>query len=146
AEVDAYYDQYGSSDALAAMDKANPQTTLRPGDTKKVDVAGTGNITGAGNEESSLVYMGDGRPHYTYGINLGASWKGFDFNMVFRGHLKQNSMRVGYMAYPFRAIYTNQNPNLLGQTWTEERPNAMFPRLASSAAGAAWSYANNGCM
>jgi len=146
AEVDAYYEQYGSSDALAAMDKANPQTTLRPGDTKKVDVAGTGNITGAGNEESSLIYMGDGRPHYTYGVNLGASWKGFDFNMFFQGHLKQNIMRDGYMAYPFRAIYTNQNPNFLGQTWTEENPNAMFPRLTSYPARAAWNYANNDFM
>jgi len=146
ADVDAYYAVYGNSDALAAMDKDNPQTTLRPGDTKKVDVAGTGNITGAGSQQSSLVYAGDGTPHYTYGINLGGSWKGFDLNLFFQGHLKQNIMREGYMAYPFRAIYTNQNPSFLGKTWTEENPNAAFPRLTSYAPRAAWNYANNDFM
>ncbi|GGH08596.1 SusC/RagA family TonB-linked outer membrane protein [Sphingobacterium alkalisoli] len=146
ADVDAYYAKYGGSETLAAMSPDNPQTTLRPGDTKKVDVAGTGNITAVGNGASSLVYMGDGRPHYTYGFNLGGSWKGIDLNMFFQGHLKQNIMRDGYMAYPFRGIFTNQNPAFLGQTWTAENTDATFPRLTSYPARAAWNYANNDFM
>ncbi|WP_346066729.1 SusC/RagA family TonB-linked outer membrane protein [Sphingobacterium siyangense] len=146
ADVNAYYDAYGKSDALAAMDRNNPITTLRPGDTKRVDVAGTGNITAAGSQQSSLVYAGDGSPHYTFGINLGGSWKGFDLNAFLQGHLKQNIMRTGYMAYPFRALYTNQNPSFLGHTWTEENPNAEFPRLTSYPARAAWNYDSNDFM
>lgn len=146
AEVDAYYAAYGNSEALKGLEKTNPQKTLRPGDTKKVDVAGTGNITAGGNTQSSLVYMGDAMPHYTYGINLGGSWKGFDLNTFFQGHLKQNIMRTGYMAYPFRALYTNQNPSFLGHTWTEENPNAEFPRLTSNVDRAGWNYANNDFM
>lgn len=146
AEVDAYYAAYGSSQALAGLGKDNPRKTLRPGDMKKVDVAGTGNITDIGDKESSLVYAGDGTPHYVFGFNLGGSWKGFDLNTFFQGHLKQNIMRTGYMAYPFGAIWTNQNPAFLGQTWTAENPNAQFPRLTVDNQRSAWNYANNDFM
>ncbi len=146
AEVDAYYQAYGGSNALSALPQSNQAVALRPGDTKRVDVAGTGNITPDGNKNSSLVYVGDGTPHYTYGINMGGSWKGFDLNAFFQGHLEQNIMRSGYMAYPFRALYTNQNPNFLGKTWTEENPDAMYPRLTVNPTRAAWNYANNDFM
>ncbi|WP_257666307.1 SusC/RagA family TonB-linked outer membrane protein [Parapedobacter tibetensis] len=146
AEVDAYYATYGGSDALQGFPQNNQAVALRPGDTKKVDVVGTGNITAIGNEESSLVYAGDGVPHFVYGINLGGSWKGFDLNAFFQGHLQQNIMRSGYMAYPFGAIWTNQNPNFLGQTWTADNPGAPYPRLTINNTRANWNYANNDFM
>ena len=145
-DVDAYYQTYGESEDLASLPQNNQAVALRPGDTKKVDVAGTGNITDIGNEESSLVYAGDGTPHYTFGFNLGGAWKGLDFNAFLQGHLEQNIMRSGYMAYPFRAIYTNQNPTFLGQTWTEENPDAIYPRLTVNTTRASWNYANNDFM
>ncbi|TRX03716.1 SusC/RagA family TonB-linked outer membrane protein [Flavobacterium gawalongense] len=146
ADVDAYYQAYGGSDALAALPQSNQAVALRPGDTKRVDVAGTGNITANGNKNSSLVYMGDGTPHYTYGINMGGSYKGFDLNAFFQGHLEQNIMRSGYMAYPYRALFTNQNPTFLGKTWTEENPDAMYPRLTVNTTRAGWNYGNNDFM
>lgn len=146
AEVDAYYAMYGGSDNLANLPQSNQAVALRPGDTKKVDVAGTGNITGIGNEESSLVYAGDGTPHFTFGFNMGGSWKGFDLNAFFQGQLEQNIMRGGYMAYPYAALFTNQNPAFLGQTWTEENPNAYYPRLTVNPTRASWNYANNDFM
>ncbi|MEO6976736.1 MAG: SusC/RagA family TonB-linked outer membrane protein [Mucilaginibacter sp.] len=145
-EVDAYYAKYGSSPDLAGLPQNNVAVALRPGDTKKVDVAGTGNITGSGNEKSSLVYAGDGTPHYTFGINLGGSWKGFDFSAFFQGQLKQLIMRNGYMAFPFGAIYTNQNPSFIGKTWTTDNPDALFPRLTVNNTRAKWNYLNNDFM
>lgn len=146
AEVDAYYAKYGASDDLANLPAGNPKRTLRPGDTKKVDVAGTNNITANGNEESSLVYAGDGTPHYTFGINLGGSWKGFDFSALFQGQLKQNIMRSAWMSYPFYAIWTNQNPAFLGNTWTADHTDAPFPRLTVDNVRSKWNYANNDFM
>lgn len=146
AEVDDYYAKYGNSDNLGNLPQSNQAVALRPGDTKKVDVAETGNITGVGNENSSLVYAGDGTPHYTFGINMGAGWKGFDFNAFFQGQLKQNIMRSGYMAYPFAALYTNQNPQFLGKTWTEDYQDALFPRLTVNPTRANWNYVNNDFM
>ena len=146
AEVDAYYAKYGASTDLAGLPQINTGVALRPGDTKKIDVAGTGNITGNGNEKSSLVYKGDGTPHYTFGANMGASWKGFDLNAFFQGQLKQLIMRSGWMSYPFAAIYTNQNPSFLGKTWTSEKTDAVFPRLTVNTTRARWNYANNDFM
>jgi TonB-linked SusC/RagA family outer membrane protein len=146
ADVDAYYAKYGSSTDLASRPQSNVAVALRPGDTKKVDVAGTGNITGSGNAKSSLIYIGDGTPHYTFGINLGASWKGFDISAFFQGQFKQNIMRNGWMAYPFSAIWTNQNPAFLGKTWTADNTNAIFPRLTVNPSRASWNYANNDFM
>jgi TonB-linked SusC/RagA family outer membrane protein len=145
-EVDAYYAKYGSSTNLAGLPQNNLAVALRPGDTKKVDVAGTGNITGSGNAKSSLVYAGDGTPHYLFGINLGGSWKGLDFNAFFQGQLKQSIMRNGYMSYPFATLFTNQNPSFLGKTWTTDNPDAIFPRLTVNPARAGWNYANNDFM
>lgn len=146
AEVDAYYVKYGTSDDLAILPHGDPIKELRPGDTKKVDVAGTGNITANGNEKSSLVYAGDGTPHFTFGLNMGASWKGFDFSAFFQGQLKQNIMRKGWMAYPFGAIWTNQNPSFLGKTWTADHTDAPFPRLTTFNRRAQWNYENNDFM
>ena len=146
AEVDAYYAKYGASDDLASLPSGNAQATLRPGDIKKVDVAGTNNITSNGNEKSSLVYAGDGTPHYTFGLKLGASWKGFDCSALFQGQLKQNIMRSAWMAYPFQAIWTNQNPAFIGNTWTADHTDAPFPRLTVNPTRAKWNYANNDFM
>jgi TonB-linked SusC/RagA family outer membrane protein len=150
ADVDAYYAKYGNSTDLAALPSTNTTVGLRVGDTKKVDVAGTGNITSSGNAESSLVYAGDGTPHYTFGINLGASWKGFDFTAFFQGQFKQYIMRSGWMAYPFSANYTNQNPSFLGKTSTVDANGNLvtnlFPRLTVNPTRASWNYANNDFM
>lgn len=146
ADVDAYYAKYGTSTNLASLPANNPQLTLRPGDIKKVDVAGTGNITGIGNEKSSLVYKGDGTPHFVFGLNLGGSWKGIDVTAFFQGQFKQLIMRNGWMAYPFSALYTNQNPTFLGKTWTSEKTTAIYPRLTVNPTRASWNYANNDFM
>lgn len=146
AEVDAYYAKYGTSDDLASLPKGSPNVALRPGDIKKVDVAKTGNITSTGNEKSSLIYAGDGTPHYTFGFKLGGSYKGFDLNAFFQGQLEQKIMRKGWMAYPFGAIWTNQNPSFIGKTWTSDNPNAPFPRLTINNIRAQYNYENNDFM
>lgn len=146
ADVDAYYAKYGNSTDLANLPAYNPQKTLRPGDIKKVDVAGTGNITANGDAQSSLVYKGDGTPHFVFGLNMGASWKGFDLSAFFQGQFKQLIMRTGWMAYPFQAIWTNQNPSFIGKTWTSDHTDAPFPRLTVDPTRAAWNYANNDFM
>ena len=90
--------------------------------------------------------MGDGDPHYVFGINLGGSWKGFDVSAMFQGVGKQYIMRTGWMSFPFATIYSNQNPTFLGKTWTTENPNAEYPRLTTQTVRAAWNYGNNDFM
>lgn len=145
-EVDAYYAKYANKGGDMALLPYGSQTELRPGDIKRVDMSGDKCISAEGGASSDLIYMGDANPHYMFGISLGGDWKGIDFNALFQGVGKQMIMRQGWMAYPFSAGYTNQNPSFLGKTWTEENPNAEYPRLTVYKDRAAWNYLNNDFM
>ena len=144
-EVNSYYAKYGGVGALASL-PAGGSTELRPGDIKRLDLSGDRSISADGGASSDLIYMGDGNAHYLFGITLGGSWKGFDFNALFQGVGKQLIMRQGWMAYPFATRYTNQNSNFMGKTWTEDNPTAEFPRLTIYTERAKWNYENNDFM
>ena len=145
-EVDAYYARYGNGGNEMAKVPAGGDTELRPGDVKRVDMSGDRSISGNGAASSDLVYKGDANPHYMFGITLGGSWKGIDFNALFQGVGRQLIMRTGYMSYPFYANYTNQNYSFYGKTWTEDNPNAEYPRLTVYSERAKWNYENNDFM
>lgn len=146
AEVNRYYALYKDGGGDISSVNEGTATVLRPGDTKRVDLNGDYVITADGSQNSDLQHLGDGDPHFVFGLTLGGSWKGFDLNMLFQGVGKQYIMRTGWMAYPFYAQYTNQNPNFLGKTWTEDNPNAEYPRLTTQTGRAKWNYANNDFM
>lgn len=146
AEVDRFYDLYKAGGAALTNVNEGTVTTLRPGDTKRLDLNGDYVITADGSENSDLQFLGDGDAHYVFGLNLGGSWKGIDLNMLFQGVGKQYILRTGWMAYPFYAEYTNQNPNFLGKTWTEDNTDAQYPRLTTYANRAKWNYENNDFM
>ena len=146
AEVDRYYALY--ADQVGALNNVGKGTVaeLRPGDTKRLDLNGDYKITDLGNADSDLQYIGDANPHFVYGLTVGASWKGIDVSAMFQGVAKQYIMRNDWMAYPFRTIYTNQNPTFLGQTWTEDHKDARYPRLTNNTNRSAWNYQNNDFM
>ena len=144
-EVDDYIVQYGPQGGNIDPVKTGA-AILRPGDVKKVDINGDNKITSGGNENSDLVYMGDGSPHYTFGLNLGGSFKGFDLSAFFQGVGKQLIQRNGWLAYPFFSVSSNQNPTFLGKTWTADHTDAAFPRLSTNTSRVAWNYPNNDFM
>lgn len=146
ADVDAYYAKYAAGGQDMTKVVKGTTAELRPGDTKRIDLNGDGVITTNGSKNSDLKYMGDGNAHYVYGLNLGANFRGFDFQAFFQGVAKQQIMRTGYLAYPFATLFTNQPASFLGKTWTEENPNAEFPRLTVDTNRANWNYASNDFM
>lgn len=146
AEVDRYYALYNDGGSALSNIGQGTADALRPGDTKRLDLNGDYKITADGNENSDLQFVGDANPHYVFGINAGINWKGIDVSAMFQGVGKQYIMRTGWMAYPFYAQYTNQNPMFLGQTWTEDNPNAKYPRLTTHQNRSHWNYENNDFM
>ena len=146
AEVDRYYALYNDGGSALANIGQGTADALRPGDTKRIDLNGDYKITADGSRDSDLQFIGDGNPHFVFGINAGINWKGIDVSAMFQGVGKQYIMRTGWMAYPFYAQHTNQNPTFLGQTWTEDNPNAKYPRLTSHQNRAHWNYENNDFM
>ncbi|MDW7691166.1 TonB-dependent receptor [Flammeovirgaceae bacterium SG7u.111] len=142
-EVEAYYNMYGFADTddqtvmkdgtvLPAYRSPN---RLVPGTVKRVDVNGDGIIN-----EDDLEYYGDANPHYSFGIRLGAEWKGFDFSAFFQGVGEQNILRTGALAYPFRSWWTNQNSAFLGNTWNENNQDAEWPATYYNGTRKNWNY------
>lgn len=143
-EVDAYYARLTAINS-GELPMVGTQK-LRAGDLKKADLDGNGYISATGNPNQrngltgDLQYIGDNAPHYTFGFNFGFTYKGFDFTSMFQGVGSQNMLRSGNLNAPFRTIYVNQNPNFLGNTWTVDNPNAMYPRLSLTTQRNAWNY------
>jgi TonB-linked SusC/RagA family outer membrane protein len=142
AAVDAYYAEYtgGASDGLVPS-QFSPTVNLRPGDTRIVDVNGDKVI-----DAKDLEFKGDAAPHYVYGLNLNAKYKNFDISAFFQGVLDQKVLRTGYFSYPFVRQWQNQTTAYMGKTWTEENPNAEFPRTSTNSTRSSWNYANKDFM
>lgn len=139
-EVDEYYNTYGNiiSHNGNAMGDGNDLTRLTPGDIRKVDVNGDGDI-----DQEDVVFVGDIRPHFNFGVNLNADYKGFDFRATFQGIGEQNVLRTGRQAYPFLASFTNHSDVFLGRTWTPDNTDATIPRSSTATQRNNWNYAFN---
>jgi TonB-linked SusC/RagA family outer membrane protein len=75
------------------------------------------------------VYLGSNIPRYTYGVNLGASYKHFDLGALFQGVGKVdiNDMII-------RGAPTSRDNNFrsyMAGAWTPDNPNANYPRLST---------------
>ncbi|MDW5290786.1 SusC/RagA family TonB-linked outer membrane protein [Formosa sp. PL04] len=142
AQVLDYYNQYGFIDGDQLTTKPGTKLPLYrsadrlvPGTWNKVDVNEDGIIN-----EDDLIYVGDANPHHSFGINLGFSYKNFDFSTFFQGVGQQNIVRTGSLSYPFMQWWTNQNPTFLGNTWTEDNQGAEYPAAFYNGARKTWNY------
>ncbi len=57
-----------------------PHADIKPGDIKFQDLNGDGIIN-----DNDRTYLGNPNPRLTYGGNLSAEYKGFDFSMLYAG-------------------------------------------------------------
>lgn len=147
AEVEEYYTQVNGTGSVIT-DYDDPTVKLRAGDTKKVDVNGDGAITSTGtiNEKSDLINTGENQIHFNYGMNLGFSYKGWDMSSFFQGVLKHDVVRTGKMQHPFYVVWSNQTNAYIGKTWTEDNPNAKYPRMTAYYNRARWNWQNTDFM
>ena len=112
---------------------------IRPekGDFLYADTNGDGDLTA-----DDRVMIGNGpNPTVTYGVNLGAGWKGFDFSCLFQGvsgmTIYWNYLRGDGGADATRYLSTIKNGSHINKTvsdgrWYEGRPDkATFPRSLS---------------
>ena len=117
----------------------------RAGDVKYIDLDGDKKISRGANtldDPGDRYIIGNSEPRFQYGINLGLKYLGFDFSMFLQGVGSQQWYPCGdCRAFwgPFARAYENFVPkNFLDDCWSEENPNAYFPRPRSYAA-----YANS---
>jgi TonB-linked SusC/RagA family outer membrane protein len=105
------------------------QPGTAPGDFKYVDTDGNGWV-----DDQDRTIIGDGYPDFTYGLNAGASWKNWDFNIYIYGVAGQD-----ILSYAYRNLISILNP--IGQglqnisseyarnAWSGEGTTNTFPRL-----------------
>jgi TonB-linked SusC/RagA family outer membrane protein len=116
-----------TSDAEVAK-HAVQSTNTKAGDIKYVDQNGDGKIDG---DDRTIV--GNDVPYFTYGVNLSASYKNFDFSLLGQGvgnvkvYLENEASQAFFNGAGVKQYalgrWTPANPN----------PNAVYPRLLSSA-------------
>ena len=133
-EVNAYYTQITQSPG-GEHPVQGTANQLIPGSVRKVDVNGDGKIT-----QDDMVYYGDANPHFMFGLNLSAAYKGFDFKIFIQGVGQQYTVREGQMSSPWFSQFTNQNATFYGNTWTVDNPNARYPVMSNNGSRNNWNY------
>ncbi|HWV65756.1 TonB-dependent receptor [Chitinophaga sp.] len=94
-----------------------------PGDLRYKDINGDHKI-----DNADLVYLGSTDPRFSYGIDAGFAWKGFDVSVFFQGVANRKVMPDPRYNLPFTSTW--QQPWDINQDyWTPENPHALFPRL-----------------
>jgi len=96
----------------------------KPGDIKFKDVNGDGKIT----PDKDREFLGSPIPDLTYGFSFSATYKGFDFSMLFQGvagvdRYNQGKQIVDYDTRPF-----NYTTSILG-AWDGEGSSNTIPRV-----------------
>lgn len=117
--------------------KTTANGTWFPGDVKFKDLDPDGFInygTDRVDDPGDRKIIGNNSPRYMYGINLGADWNSFSFSVFFQGVGKQDwypryesNLFWGQYTRPYGDIPKSQ----LGNIWSEENPNAYWPRYVS---------------
>lgn len=105
-----------------------------PGDIKYKDLDKSGKIDRADNtveNPGDQRVIGNFTPRYQYGFRLGVDWKGVDLGIFIQGVGKRDLWSSGSIFIPgfnyMEAWYTHQT-----DYWTEDNPNAFYPRLSST--------------
>jgi TonB-linked SusC/RagA family outer membrane protein len=89
----------------------------KPGDIKYIDVNGDGQITG---DDQVRKYTSP-TPQVQFGFNVGLRYKAFEFNALFNGQAKAETM--------LRFLDGGNKPEyLFNDRWTETNTNAKYPR------------------
>lgn len=134
-ETDGFWtaDNVSQAQAMNANISNNSSVWL-PGDVKYKDLNKDGVIS-RGNatvtNPGDLVRIGNTTPRYTFGIGLNADWNNFFFAAFFQGTGRRDwypsseaDAFWGQYNRPYNALLKSQ----LGKIWSEDNPNAYFPR------------------
>ena len=108
--------------------------TVAPGDIKyvdqiTVDTDGDGvpdEADGVINADDRVI-VGSNIPRYSFGIDLSAQYKGFDFSLFLQGVGKRDTYLDGYIGWAFYNLGNIEKWQM--DRWTPENTGASYPRL-----------------
>jgi hypothetical protein len=106
------------------------QPSAQPGDVRFVDLNDDGIIDDAGDKTK----IGKGMPDWTFGLTLGADWKGFDLNLFFQG-------TAGNDVFDFSQrgdIPAMNRPKWILDRWHGEGTSNKIPRMTAANPNGNW--------
>ena len=98
------------------------QTAAKAGRFKYADITGDKNIT-----PDDRTFLGSPNPDFTYGVNLGVDYKGFDLSAFFYGSQGNRIMNALKVNSHFFSTYTGGKSRDLLNAWTLENTNTNIP-------------------
>lgn len=120
---------YQTQQEIDALDAASPTGTyntvgdVAPGDLKFVDTNGDGQIT-----DDDRTNIGDAIPDFTFGFNIGFSYKGFDFSANAFASLGNDMIRD----YERKDLFANRGTFML-ERWQGSGTSNSVPRAVAGA-------------
>lgn len=115
----------------AAPEQLVGKGNLKPGYVRYKDISGeNGTPDGKVDATNDRTVLGSTTPKFYYGLNLSASFKGFDFSALLQGLGGHKRLIGSYMAYAFYNGGQIQRWQV-DNRWTKENPDkwAEYPRL-----------------
>lgn len=139
--TDGYFKTQAEVDALNQRDIGTDDVgyVFQVGDIKMKDLDGDSKITFGDNtlaNPGDRKVIGNTSTRFPYSFELTADWKGFDMRAFFQGVGKRD-WYPGSASIYFWGIYAQPWTNVTNKNmdhWTEDNPNAYFPRIKAYAA------------
>lgn len=148
-EAAAYGEKYNTSAVGQRCSEGVGNSDMcrwRAGDVRYVDLDGNDTISmGAGTlaDHGDLKVIGNALPRFSYNFKFGMNWYGVDLSLFFQGIGHQDwypgNESLAFWG-PYGRPYCSFIPsNFMDNVWSEDNPNAYFPRPRGYIA-----YAKNG--
>ncbi|MBC9929737.1 TonB-dependent receptor [Chitinophaga qingshengii] len=135
--VNAYYGYVAdglfsdANEAASWADQSVLGSQKKPGDIRYKDISGPdGKPDGKITPAYDRVVLGSNIPRYTFGLNLGARYHGFDLSVLMQGVTGVKGRLDGYAGFALNNTATVQRWQF-DERWTPENPdpNAKYPRM-----------------
>ena len=114
---------------------------IQAGDMKYLDLNGDNVVNGGAGtleDHGDREIIGNSQPRYSYGLNVALDWNSFDFSIFFQGIGKQDwypgSDNIRFWGAYSRPYATFLPKNFMSRVWSEDNPDAYFPRARAYSA------------
>ncbi|MCE6990156.1 SusC/RagA family TonB-linked outer membrane protein [Dyadobacter sp. CY323] len=111
----------------AEVTSSPTQTAAAPGRFRYQDIDGDGAITAA-----DRTFTGNPNPDFTYGLNLGFNYKGFDFSSIFYGSQGNEVFNLVRYYTHFYSGFRGGKSNVLLNAWTPENTDTTVPVIEAA--------------
>ena len=121
------YQVAGLFQTAAEVNSAPDQDGAEAGFFRYSDINGDGAI-----DQDDRTFIGNPNPDFTYGLNIGLTYKGFDLSAFFYGSQGNEIFNYNRWWLDFWPSFQNQkSKDLLYRSWTPTRTNTNVPKASN---------------